>query len=378
MLSDFWVYFERLRRDYSTLSWKCLTAKSVASVTQEDCKGTTDQIFYFDNKTGHFGPSSSPDPTPTSCLTASGVSPHPKPPGPPKLSDWGGYQAGPLAMFAADGETKILSPLTEHMSSVMNAGLNGSAAVAVGVGGSVRSIPAGHSMQTILYSGQGIRDSYEAWGDAMMQFHGKKRTALDHDVFISHLGYSTTSYYFYNQCDCGYHWPRQCDATTPANTPPATMKGCRNYEDTLIAVHRSNLKNDLPVSYFLVDSWWYGEREHGGVWMWEDTPTLVSDTFPGNATHPGMKRISAELGGMPFKAHAGQWSVGKNQDKPSPYFSNPNYRFVTDGKTGVPQGPALWNHIFRVNQDNWNLRAIKQDHMNEQLAMRECQSTGKR
>lgn len=97
-------------------------------------------------------------------------------------------------MFTADGETKILSPLTEHMASVMNAGANGSAAIAVGVGGAVRSVPPGHSMQTILYSGQGIRDSYEGWGDAMLQFHGKKRTALAHEVFVSHLGYSTTSY----------------------------------------------------------------------------------------------------------------------------------------------------------------------------------------
>ena len=60
------------------------------------------------------------------------------------------------------------------MSSVMNAGANGSAAVVVGVGGAVKSVPAGHSMQTILYSGDGIRDSYEAWGDAMMKFHGKR------------------------------------------------------------------------------------------------------------------------------------------------------------------------------------------------------------
>ena len=36
---------------------------------------------------------------------------------------------------------------------------------------------------------------------------------------------------------------------------------------------------------------------------------------------------------------------------------------------GVPQGPALWDHVFSVNQKNWNLRAIKQDHMNEQLSM---------
>jgi hypothetical protein len=154
------------------------------------------------------------------------------------------------------------------MSSVMNAGAvnisGAAAAVAVGVGGGVTSVPAGHSMQTILYSGHGIRDSYEHWGDAMMQFHGKARTALDHDVFISHLGYSTTAYYFYNQCDCGYHWPRQCPATDHSgpgnghdNTPPAILKGCKNYEDTLIDVHHSHQRRGLPISYFLVDSWWY-------------------------------------------------------------------------------------------------------------------------
>ena len=63
---------------------------------------------------------------------------------------------------------------------------------------------------------------------------------------------------------------------------------------------------------------------------------------------------------MPFKAHAGEWSVGKSSDKPNPYFKNPEYKFVTDGKTGLPQGPGLWDYVFRVNQDNWNLRAIKQ------------------
>lgn len=77
--------------------------------------------------------------------------------------------------------------------------------------------------------------------------------------------------------------------------------------------------NDLPVSYFLVDSWWYRERKHGGAWMWEDTPELVNDSFPGNTTHPGMKRLSAELGGMPFKAHAGGY--GRHEIAPKAGFS---------------------------------------------------------
>eukprot|EP01045_Picozoa_sp_COSAG04_P037319 COSAG04_NODE_9476_length_860_cov_1.206307_2_plen_106_part_01 len=65
----------------STLSWKCLTVKGT-TVTQEECKDTSDQEFYFDSKTGHLGPSSSPDPVPTSCLEATAPKPGHTPSGP--------------------------------------------------------------------------------------------------------------------------------------------------------------------------------------------------------------------------------------------------------------------------------------------------------
>ena len=32
--------------------------------------------------------------------------------------------------------------------------------------------------------------------------------------------------------------------------------GCKNYEDTLIAVHKSHIAQKLPINYFLIDSWW--------------------------------------------------------------------------------------------------------------------------
>jgi len=112
----------------------------------------------------------------------------------------------------------------------------------------------------------------------------------------------------------------------------------------MIDAHASHKRAGLPISYMLIDSWWYGEREHGGVWMWEDTPKLVSDTFPGNTTYPGMRRLSEGVDGLPFKAHLGAWSLGKNGDSPNPYFSNPDFKFVTGGHTGLPQGPALWDH----------------------------------
>ena len=71
--------------------------------------------------------------------------------------------------------------------------------------------------------------------------------------------------------------------------------------------------------------------------MWEDSPECVGDTFPGNSSFPGMKRVSAELGGLPFKAHAGTWSAGRGNDTKNPYYSVPEYKFVVEGSSAVPQ-----------------------------------------
>lgn len=309
--------------------------------------------------------------------------PAPAPPHQPPATGppWAGTNAGPLGLFDAKGNAMVLSPLgPEVMSSVMNHAPG--VAVAAGLGGAVQSIPAGHAPEFVLVVGKGVRDTWEAWGDVMLARNGKERTSRDHDVFISHLGYSTTCYYFYNQCDCGYHWPRQCLATNSSgrkngadNTPPPILDGCKNYEDTLIAVHRSHQRQNLPIKYFLIDSWWYGERQHGGTWLWEDTPECVGDTFPGNASFPGMRRVSAELGGLPFKAHAGTWSSGRGNDTKNPYYSVPEYKFVVEGSSAVPQGPGLWDHVFKKNQESFNLRAIKQDHMCEEIDMPSMSTT---
>ena len=116
-----WKYFHSNSSLMSTLSWMCLTSTN-GKISQAPCTRASSQVFYYDNATRHIGPLSSPDPVPTSCLEASdgGATPHPH--GPPKSSSaaWGGEQAGPLALFDESNHVKILSPLTEHMSAVMN------------------------------------------------------------------------------------------------------------------------------------------------------------------------------------------------------------------------------------------------------------------
>ena len=45
------------------------------------------------------------------------------------------------------------------------------------------------------------------------------------------------------------------------------------------------------------------------------------------------------------------------------------------GNGGVPQGPGLWNHVFKTNRESFNLQAIKQDHMCEEINLPQMSST---
>ena len=65
--------------------------------------------------------------------------------------------------------------------------------------GSFTSVPPGHRYETILYLGEaGVNAAYEGWGRALLEYHGKPRTSYQASLATSHLGYSTTAYYFYH------------------------------------------------------------------------------------------------------------------------------------------------------------------------------------
>ena len=217
-----------------------------------------------------------------------------------------GANGGPVALFDSELNTLVVSPASEFMSSMMSGGL-GVGDLVVGVSGSVTSIPAGHSVKTIMLAGRGVRDTYVSWGDRLMSMHGKVRTmpALSTDPIVTHLGYSLTGCYQYNPCDCGEH-AGNCESTGPFAaalnsqckdfpgdkpktsrcscqpcpaqlSPPlqdnATDNNCSTMSDTLLLLDmhiRGQLK--LNFSSFLIDSFWYGENINKGVWMWEDVP----------------------------------------------------------------------------------------------------------
>ena len=195
-------------------------------------------------------------------------------------------------------------------------------------------------------------------GNALLSFYGKIRPSPDgQGKIFTQMGYTTTIYSFYDPCDCG-QWPS--GTCTAPGTPHGMPGPCRTYEDNLRYIQSSLLAQGLPpTGHVMIDSWWYGEHIYNGVSLWEDTPALmdVVQTFP--------KGLAASYHGWPagveIWAHNGQWS------KDSPYLTQ--YPFAP-GR--IPQGRALWDHLFSAATDpakGWGLKQIKQDHVVDYLAL---------
>ena len=150
----------------------------------------------------------------------------------PRLT--GGLPGGPLLLFDRSGTwTAMVAPWREFMAtSVADTG----AEVHWGVVGSMQAVPAGWSMDTILYvDGAGVNAAIEHWGDAMLRVYGKDRGVMEAELTTSHLGYATDNgaFYYYD-----------------------TESG-ESYETTLLDVQRYWESLDLPFHYVWWDSWWY-------------------------------------------------------------------------------------------------------------------------
>ena len=134
-----------------------------------------------------------------------------------------------------------------------------------------------------------------------------------------------------------------------------------NYERPLELVHALLDKQGLPVHYGWVDSWWYGERLHKGVDLWEDLTTNPPDfsdlkmRFPTGLT--GMHQQT----GRKVVAHIGEWRTT------SPYEKNTSNGFVDRGTHTLPTSHSFWQELMGKAKD-WGLLVMKQDHINENIA----------
>lgn len=202
----------------------------------------------------------------------------------------------------------------------------------------------------------GVNAAMLALGDGLMAVTGKARpTHATAGPIYTHLGYSTTAFYFYNPCDGG-RWPNGTSPPGRSHLPGPTGAACATYADTMAAV-RDGWSGLPPVRHVLLDSFWYGEGIFNGVSQWTDSPSLMAqvDSFPA-----GLAAWAATLDpGVVLWAHNGKFIDA------SPYVSDARYSFLRPGD--IPQGPALWDDVFTANAAGWRLAQIKQDHVGDYL-----------
>ena len=111
------------------------------------------------------------------------------------------------------------------------------------------------------------------------------------------------------------------------------------------------------MHYGWVDSWWYGERLHAGVALWEDITTNppefgdMQQRFPTGLT--GMNKKT----GRKVVAHIGEWNAK------SPYATNASNGFVDSGSHTLPTSETFWQELMGKARD-WGLLVMKQDHIN--------------
>ena len=106
----------------------------------------------------------------------------------PKLTS--GLSAGPLLVFEHSAQwAAMVSASTEFMSTSM---VDRGSEVGWGVIGSMRSVPAGYAMETMVYvDGGGVNACIEHWGDVMLQRYGKRRSTMWTEVTSTYLGFAT-------------------------------------------------------------------------------------------------------------------------------------------------------------------------------------------
>jgi hypothetical protein len=93
-------------------------------------------------------------------------------------------------------------------------------------------------------------------GDALLSYHNKTRPEMNFDDIHSGLGISTTTFYFYNPCDCGRWANNTCPPDDGSN--PGRLPHCMTYADTLVAVAAEWRERKIPFTHMLLDSFWYG------------------------------------------------------------------------------------------------------------------------
>lgn len=235
----------------------------------------------------------------------------------------------PWIYFDEHANTFILSAASNFMETSTVKERDGS--IASGINPSIATLPQSFRHKTILVLGQGINNTYEAWGHALTDMQRKVRPANDASIALDTLGYWTDHgaayYYSYN--------PR------------------RGYAQTLLDVADSFRRKGIPLGYMELDSWWYpkgaadtwlGDKnnDRGGIYTYNADRTLFPD---------GLAAFQKRLG-LQLETHS-RWI-----DPHSPY------RKLYTMSRNVSTDPHYWNNIATYLRLQ-GVSAYEQDWLND-------------
>jgi hypothetical protein len=253
----------------------------------------------------------------------------------------------PWVLFDDQYDTVVISPASEFMLSNLVDDNNKQVATELNPGSDVPK--SSETRWTILTFGHGIQNTLMQWGQSLDAFCGAQRPGNESNVILRDFGYWTDNgaYYYYN------YDPKL------------------GYTGTLLAVGDEFKKNNVPLGYMELDSWWYSKtytfvdgkqqkpknsnipaqdwnrnavadwNRYGGTWEYRATPEL----FPS-----GLADFDRKLG-VPLVVHA-RWI-----DPKSPYHE----QYTISGV--APTDPAWWQSTAAYLADS-GVISYEQDWLN--------------
>ena len=235
-----------------------------------------------------------------------------------------GPDAGPICLFRRDMKhTIVLSPYDNFMTS--NTRLY-AGSLQYGVMGTITNIPIGFSHSVIFhYKKEGLRRTLFSWGSILQNVYNKKKVDNAEHTTLSRLGYSTDH-------GAAYYYKTETNKT---------------YETTLLDLAASYQAADLPISYALLDSWWYYQGVDKGTVKW----VPMEGIFP-----HGMGWLSEQTK-WSFQLHNRYWSS-------SVAYAQQNggaYPWTIEHGDAVPDTQLFWDDLMANASTQWNMITYEQD-----------------
>jgi len=139
----------------------------------------------------------------------------------------------PWLLFDKNKNACVISPASDFIVSKMTG--DGESRISSGLNEEIKNLPKESSHSTIMVFDEGIQNAWNMWGNALRKLYDRVRPHNDADIVLKFFGYWTD-----NGADYYYNYD--------------TAKG---YENTLLDLRKVYQKENIPLGYMQLDSWWY-------------------------------------------------------------------------------------------------------------------------